>query len=178
MSLQGGQRPLTVLMQQGGQLKDMFGGVVPAAKALGASIAGLINPYTATAAVVGIMAYAWYDATKASQGYVKALALTGNAIGVTESKLAGFAESLASSQRVGVSSAREAVTAVAQSSQIFGDNIAKVSTAAVAMEELTGQKVDQTVSAFARLAEDPVEAVWTDNGACYSQTCAIRMRVP
>ena len=33
VSLQGGQRPLTVLLQQGGQLKDMFGGVVPAARA-------------------------------------------------------------------------------------------------------------------------------------------------
>nr|GFB80970.1 hypothetical protein [Tanacetum cinerariifolium] len=34
-SLQGGQAPLTVFLQQGGQLKDMFGGASPAAKALG-----------------------------------------------------------------------------------------------------------------------------------------------
>ena len=34
-ALQGGQAPLTVLLQQGGQLKDMFGGVGAAAKALG-----------------------------------------------------------------------------------------------------------------------------------------------
>ena len=57
-----------VVSLQGGQLKDLFGGVVPAAKELGASLAGLINPYTAAAAVAGTMAYAWYDAIKASQG--------------------------------------------------------------------------------------------------------------
>jgi phage-related minor tail protein len=35
VSLQGGQAPLTVLLQQGGQLKDMFGGIGNASKALG-----------------------------------------------------------------------------------------------------------------------------------------------
>ena len=35
VSLQGGQNPLTVFLQQGGQLKDMFGGIKPAAAALG-----------------------------------------------------------------------------------------------------------------------------------------------
>ncbi|MFA9286995.1 phage tail length tape measure family protein, partial [Comamonas sp. SY3] len=35
VSLQAGQAPLTVLLQQGGQLRDMFGGAGNAAKALG-----------------------------------------------------------------------------------------------------------------------------------------------
>ncbi len=49
-SLQGGQAPLTVFLQQGGQLKDMFGGAGAAAKALGGYVLGLVNPYTVTAA--------------------------------------------------------------------------------------------------------------------------------
>lgn len=36
VSLASGQQPLTVLLQQGGQLKDMFGGIGPAAKPLAA----------------------------------------------------------------------------------------------------------------------------------------------
>jgi phage-related minor tail protein len=48
--LASGQSPLTVLLQQGGQLKDMFGGVGNAAQALGGYVAGLINPLTITAA--------------------------------------------------------------------------------------------------------------------------------
>ena len=46
VSLQGGMNPFTVLLQQGGQLKDMFGGVGPATRALGGYVAGLVNPFT------------------------------------------------------------------------------------------------------------------------------------
>jgi hypothetical protein len=52
VSLQAGQRPFTVLLQQGGQLKDMFGGIVPAAKALSAGVVAMINPFTLAAAAV------------------------------------------------------------------------------------------------------------------------------
>ena len=38
VSLQSGQNPLTVFLQQGGQLKDMFGGAGNAARALGGYI--------------------------------------------------------------------------------------------------------------------------------------------
>lgn len=58
VSLQGGQAPLTVLLQQGGQLKDMFGGAGNAAKALGGYVVGLISPLTVAAAAVGVFGYA------------------------------------------------------------------------------------------------------------------------
>ena len=54
-SLQGGQKPLTVFLQQGGQLKDMFGGIGPAVKALGGYVLGLINPFTLAAAGAGAL---------------------------------------------------------------------------------------------------------------------------
>lgn len=55
VSLQGGQNPLTVFLQQGGQLKDMFNGAGNAAKALGGYVLSLVNPFTvAAAAVVGL----------------------------------------------------------------------------------------------------------------------------
>lgn len=61
VSLQGGQAPLTVLLQQGGQLKDMFGGIAPAAKALGGYVLSLVNPFTVSAAAVGVLTYAVYQ---------------------------------------------------------------------------------------------------------------------
>lgn len=59
-SLIAGQPPMMVLMQQGGQLKDSFGGIGAAAKAMGGYILGLINPLTLTAAALGAGAVAWY----------------------------------------------------------------------------------------------------------------------
>ncbi len=61
VSLQGGMSPLTVLLQQGGQLKDMFNGTIPAIKALsGALLRLLIHPMTLVAgsvlAVIGSFA--------------------------------------------------------------------------------------------------------------------------
>ena len=55
-SLQGGQAPLTVLLQQGGQLRDMFGSAGAAARALGGFIGGLIRPFTLAAAAAAALA--------------------------------------------------------------------------------------------------------------------------
>ena len=38
VSLQSGQKPMTVLLQQGGQVKDSFGGIMPTFRALGSLI--------------------------------------------------------------------------------------------------------------------------------------------
>ena len=62
--LAGGQSPLLILTQQGGQLKDMFGGVVPAVRAVGTYVAALINPFTLTAAAAAALGYAFYAGTK------------------------------------------------------------------------------------------------------------------
>lgn len=56
-----GQSPFMVLMQQGGQLKDMFGGIGPAIKGVGTYIMGLVNPYSVAAASVGLLTYAVYQ---------------------------------------------------------------------------------------------------------------------
>ena len=53
VSLGSGQSPLTVALQQGGQLKDLFNGDVPAAfRATGAAVGTMINPATVAAAAV------------------------------------------------------------------------------------------------------------------------------
>jgi lambda family phage tail tape measure protein len=62
-SLAAGQNPMMVMLQQGGQLKDSFGGVGNAAKSMGGYIMGLINPLTLTAAAVtavGVVAWESY----------------------------------------------------------------------------------------------------------------------
>lgn len=61
VGLSTGQSPLMVLMQQGGQLKDMFGGIGPAIKGVGTYVMGLVNPYSVAAASVGLLTYAVYQ---------------------------------------------------------------------------------------------------------------------
>ena len=90
-ALQAGQNPLTVFLQQGGQLKDMFGGAGNAARALGGYITGLISPFTLAAAAVAALGVAYFQGSKEQDAFVLALAKTGNQSGVTTSALNAYA---------------------------------------------------------------------------------------
>lgn len=156
-SIQGGQAPLTVLLQQGGQLKDMFGGIGPAAKALGGYVLGLINPFTVAAAAVGTLGLAYFQGAKESQEYNKALILTGNYLGLTVTQLQGYASAI--SKTVGTQgAAAEALTALANSGKVASNSLTEVGTAVVLMNRVLGQSVDEATATFVKLADEPTKA--------------------
>src|SRR5690606_7532552 len=103
VSLQAGQNPLTVFLQQGGQLKDMFGGIGPAARALGGYVVGLINPFTVAAAAAGVLALAYKQGSDEATAFQKALILSGNAAGTSAGQLGSLAQTV--SRSVGTVSA-------------------------------------------------------------------------
>ncbi|MFJ4454379.1 phage tail length tape measure family protein [Pseudomonas sp. NPDC089392] len=157
VSLQGGQAPLTVFLQQGGQLKDMFGGAVPAAKALGGYVLGLVNPFTVAAAAAGTLGLAYYQGSKEADAYRQALILTGNAAGTSAGALGSMAENV--SRSVGTIGAASVVLAqLAGSSKIPASSFEMIATAALKMEDATGKAASKTVADFEKLAKDPVKA--------------------
>jgi len=158
VSLQGGQAPLTVFLQQGGQLKDMFGGVGPAAKALGGYVLGLVNPFTVAAAAVGALTLAYYQGSKEQDAYRLAIVTTGNAAGTSTIALAEMAKRISST----VGTTAEAATALAQlaaTGKITSSSFEQIATSAIAFEKSTGKAVSETIAEFVRLADDPVKAV-------------------
>lgn len=156
-SLQGGQAPLTVLLQQGGQLKDMFGGVVPAAKALGGALLGLINPYTLVAAAVVTLGVAYAQGSKEADDYRKALVLTGNIAGTTTAQLQIMARNIDAS--VGTQhQAAEALAAIAATGQVAGTDLEKFGATAVRISRTVGTSIEDTAKQFAELGKDPVRA--------------------
>lgn len=157
VGLQSGQLPLTVLMQQGGQLKDMFGGVVPAAKALGSTLVGIVSPATVAAAALGTVAYAAYAGIKRDEQLNSAITMTGNAAGVTVSQLNSMVNSIGNATG-SFSSAQDAVVQLAGNSKIAGDAFELVASAAVNMKDVTGQSIENTIAQFNKLADDPVKA--------------------
>ncbi|MHA6128921.1 phage tail tape measure protein [Pseudomonas fluorescens group sp. PF-1] len=179
-SLQGGQAPLTVLLQQGGQLKDMFGGVGPAAKALGGYVAGLINPFTLAAAAAAALGLAYYKGSEEATAYNTALILTGNAAGTSADQLATLATQVSST--VGTTgAAAEVLAQLAGSSKIAGESFGVVATAALEMQSATGKAIEETVAEFASIGKDPVAAAKTLNdqynfltASVYSQIVALK----
>ncbi|MDN4060344.1 phage tail length tape measure family protein [Massilia sp. YIM B02769] len=158
VSLQGGQAPLTVLMQQGGQLRDMFGGVGAAARALGGAVLGLINPYTVTVAVLGTLAYAYKAGHEEAVQYSRALIMTGNFAGTTAGQMADMAASMKEiNGSQGVSA--KALTTLASTGAIAGANLEKFGTVAVDAQRVLGKSVEDTAKEFAALGKDPLTAL-------------------
>lgn len=158
VSLQGGQAPLTVLLQQGGQLKDMFGGIAPAAKALGGYILGLVNPFTVAAAAAGALALAYYKGSEQSDALRDSLILTGNFSKTSEAQLISLAES--ADQVTGTfGQAAGALAQLTAASVNTTGNLKLITTTAVEMQRVTGKAVEDTVAEFIKLGKDPVAGI-------------------
>ncbi len=156
-SIQGGMPFFTVLLQQGGQIKDSFGGVEPALKGVSAALLGMVNPYTVAAAAVGLVVYAWYDAEKQAEAYTKALVLSRNEAAATTLTLVALAQRTSDAMGVTVGTATEVAQAVGANGQIAAQNMQAVAAAAVAMKEVTGQAIDETVAQYGKLSQDPLK---------------------
>lgn len=156
-SLQGGQAPLTVLLQQGGQLKDMFGGLGPAARALGSYVASLISPLTLAAGAAALLGVAYYQASQRQAEFSKSVIVSGNYAGVTAAQLDDMARStggIVKSQGL----ATDAVNELARSGKVTGDVLASVSTGVAAFSKLTGESVSKAADTFINLSEEPTKA--------------------
>ncbi len=157
VSLAAGQNPMTVMLQQGGQLKDTFGGIGPAAKAMGSYIAGLVNPYTVAAAAAGVLALAYYQGSEEADKFRDAIVLSGNAAGTSVDQLRYMADTFDST--VGTTGkAAEAFALLAASGEISGAQFDSLAEAAIKMETATGKAVGETVKEFEQLAKSPVSA--------------------
>lgn len=159
ISLQGGQNPLTVFLQQGGQLKDMFGGIKPAAAALAGEMLKLINVYTVSAAVITTLAIAAYKGSQETNQFGKALALTGNAAGTTANAMAMMAAEMDKAGSSTQASASRALAEVARTGTIASKSFQDVASAADAMYLATGKAISDTVDEFKKITEDPVAAI-------------------
>lgn len=156
-SLQGGQAPLTVLLQQGGQLKDSFGGAGAAARALGGYVSGLVNPFTIAAAGAAVLGVAAYKGAQEQTAYQKALILSGNVAGTTAGQLNAMAASIRSSS-VTQGQAAEALAALASTGQVGAANLQKFAATAVLVQRTIGTSIADTAKAFEALGEEPLKA--------------------
>lgn len=176
VSLQGGQKPLTVLMQQGGQLKDLFGGVGNAAKAMGSYLAGIapmaLHPLTLIAASAVLLGKGAYDSAEQASALNKALISTGNIAGTSSGKLSALADEVgrASGQ---YGDAREAAEALAASGSVGAGHLKTAMEGVVAAAFVTGKSVKELVSDFKDLGKDPVKHVAEMNRQYHFLTIAI-----
>ena len=158
VGLSTGQSPFMVMMQQGGQLKDMFGGIGPALRAVGSQAAAMVNPLTAAAAAAGLLVVAYESGIARNQAFEASIIKTGNAIGVTAAQLKDYADQAAKLSGTNVSAGGEAVLTAAETGKVAAEQLALVGAAASAMNRTLGTEIPGAVDMFVKLADEPSKA--------------------
>ncbi|MBD9629744.1 phage tail length tape measure family protein [Pseudomonas sp. PDM19] len=158
VSLASGQAPMTVFLQQGGQLKDMFGGIGPAARAVGGYVLGLVNPFTLAAAAVGALTLAYYQGSEETDAMTDAVIENGNAAGTSANQLANFAAQVGKGN-VTVGEAAAVLTQLAAAGNPLTTLYTNITASTLNWSKMTGQATTEVVQNFNDLAKDPVDAV-------------------
>ena len=156
-SLASGMPIWLVAVQQGGQIKDSFGGWANAGRALVSTINPLTLAIAGVTLAAGATIAAFVQGAAETYEYEKAIALTGNSAGVSSDRLAQMArqiEGVSGTQR----QAAAALAEVTASGKFTADQIQMIGTTAVVMENSVGRAVSATVAEFERLAKEPTAA--------------------
>lgn len=152
--LAGGQSPFLILMQQGGQLRDMFGGIGPALRGVGQTVAAMANPFTVSAAAVGALTYAMYEAQQEASKLKNSVVFGGNVTGLTANDVSGAAAGTGESMGASANAAVE----LARNGQIAASVLGEATEAAIKFEKAGGSAIKETAAQMKKLAEDPAGA--------------------
>jgi len=156
-SLASGMPAWMVFIQQGGQIKDSYGGIGQAIQGVTGYLRTLINPLTVAAAAIGTVSLAAFMGSREMDAYVKALTLSGNAAGTTAGALDQMAARI--SAVAGTQGrAAEVLAAMAASGDIAASSLERVAQAAIELERAGGPAAEETAKQFAALAKDPLTA--------------------
>ncbi len=149
-SLASGMPVWLVAIQQGGQIKDSFGGVGNTFKAL----LSIITPARlAMGGLVGIVAAAGIAAVSAmndQDAFNRSIQKTGNYAGVTSGELEQMAQQ-GGQLRGNYSQVRDILNGLVSSGRFTGETLNSVAQAATLMAELSGQSADEVVSQFLKM---------------------------
>ncbi|MDF0443957.1 phage tail tape measure protein, partial [Escherichia coli] len=156
--LAGGQNPWLILLQQGGQVKDSFGGMIPMFRGLAGAITLPMVGATSLAVATGALAYAWYQGNSTLSDFNKTLVLSGNQAGLTADRMlvlsrAGQAAGLTFNQT------SESLSALVKAGVSGEAQIASISQSVARFSSASGVEVDKVAEAFGKLTTDPTSGL-------------------
>ena len=156
-SIAGGMPIWMVAIQQGGQIKDSFGGAGAAARALLGAITPLAAGLAGAAVGIGLTAAAYYQGSAEADRYRESIVMSGNAAGVTVGQLTSMAQAI--SQNTGTQNAASRVLAeMARAGQVGADDLQHFTEVAMGLEKYAGQSIQTTVQHLTELGKAPVQA--------------------
>lgn len=156
--LAGGQSPWLIMLQQGGQVKDSFGGIIPTFRALTGAISPLMVGVGALSVATGALFYSWYQGSSTLSDFNKTLVLSGNSAGLTADRMLVLARN-GQSAGLTFSQTSEALTELVNAGVRAGANFDAMSQSVSRFTEASGVPVDKVAAAFGKLTNDPTSGL-------------------
>lgn len=141
-SLAGGQNPLMVLLQQGGQLRDQFGGFKPLFAGIAEAVTISKVAFVGAAAAVGALTYGFYQGSKEAAKFRDDLILTNNYAGVTTQSFDKLSASLSDKLNISISDTKDIFSALVSSGAITRKNLESVAEVIGNVSRLSGESAD------------------------------------
>ena len=157
-SLASGMPVWLVAIQQGGQIKDSFGGIGPAFRAVTGAITPMVAGFAVGAAAIGTMAIAAYQGYQQIRALEGGLIASGNVAGTTAGQLAEVRNEVGSATGA-YANAQKAVEAFASSGKLGAGVMEDAAQAAVNLAELTGRGIEDITDQIIRVAKSPSAAM-------------------
>ncbi|MFC3873321.1 phage tail length tape measure family protein [Neisseria musculi] len=178
--LAGGQNPLLIALQQGGQLRDSFGG-------FGSMFKGLASLFTparvaigGAASAVAALGYAAYKGAEDVRALENALTLAGGSAGISADRMQSLVLKIGAATG-GYAEAREALIALVASGRVGAQDYERFAQSIVLQSQATGKSVEDVAKQYEQIAEDPLKAIvkfsgvyQTLNADVYAQVKALQ----
>lgn len=163
--LAGGQSPFLILLQQGGQIKDQFGGVQGALTGVGEyirSMAGMINPTTIAlgglVGTIGLLAAAAYSSSEQFDQVARSVIMMGGAGFASIQQLNQAAEEVAGKTNTSVSSTVDTLVTLNDTGKYTASQMKQIATSITLMGK-AGSDTKAAMSDFGKIVSDPVKGL-------------------
>lgn len=138
-SLAGGQNPMMVLLQQGGQLRDQFGGFKPLFQGIASAITPAMVGFTSLAASIGVLGLAFIKGEEESNKFRNSMILTGNFAGIAIDKFNSMATTISGKYNSAIGDSREIMQQLVASGQFTEKTLTSVGSLITKVASLSGE---------------------------------------
>lgn len=138
-SLAGGQNPMMVLLQQGGQLRDQFGGFKPLFQGIASAVTPAMVAFTGLAASMGVLGLAFVKGEEESNKFRNSMILTGNFAGIAIDKFNSLATTISSKYNSAIGDSREIMQTLVASGQFTEKTLSSVGSLITKVASLSGE---------------------------------------
>ncbi|WPJ55745.1 hypothetical protein RCIP0096_00016 [Klebsiella phage RCIP0096] len=159
-SLASGMPIWLVAIQQGGQIKDSFGGISNTFKVLMSYLTPARILIGGVVSTVAALAKAGYDAYDSQRTLQKALIMTGGYAGSSAKEIKSLVDEIAGSAAVATSGQiLEVATAVAKTGKFTKDELKTITKATADWVATTGESTEKVIGYFEKIAKDPIKGL-------------------